>query len=204
MGQSAGGYRNSISVSREEKHIIFWDDVVPAIDSWQFLVFCWSCHSSLRSYAKGASTTITRWLAGHCAWGKAPMEYFEKDGFRYLQTWSRNQDPLERLFGSIRVNLGSNNNSTVGQFQAALKTAIVNGVAFSDLKGANCGKEDTSGEELCNLHETSSFYQNQNPLFINAFNILCHVRSIFGSLGGCVFLLLCNRCLFIKFTDLIL
>ena len=37
MGQSAGGYHNSISVSREEKHIIFWDDVIPEIDSWQFL-----------------------------------------------------------------------------------------------------------------------------------------------------------------------
>ena len=74
-------------------------------------------------------------------------------GFKYLRTRSLNQDPLEHLFGSIRANCGSNNNPTVSQFQAALKTSIINGIAFRELKGGNCELEDEPGEMLSKLHD---------------------------------------------------
>ncbi|XP_063218623.1 uncharacterized protein LOC134528887 [Bacillus rossius redtenbacheri] len=51
-------------------------------------------------------------------------------GFSYLQLRALNQNPLENLFGSIRSYCGANTNPTCVQFAAALKTAIVNGLAF--------------------------------------------------------------------------
>ena len=73
-------------------------------------------------------------------------------GFIYLRTRDLNQDPLEHLFGCIRANCGSNNNPTVSQFQAALKTAIVNGLAFKEASGTNCEEEVEPGEPLDKLH----------------------------------------------------
>jgi hypothetical protein len=71
-------------------------------------------------------------------------------GFHYLETRSLNQDPLENTFGIIRLNCGSNNNPTVGQFADALKTSITNGLAYAGLRNANCERDDT--ELLDNLH----------------------------------------------------
>jgi len=56
-------------------------------------------------------------------------------GLTYLETTNRNQNPLENTFGVIRLHCGSNNNpTTVGQFVYALKTSIINGIAFRDLR----------------------------------------------------------------------
>jgi len=44
----------------------------------------------------------------------------------------------------------SNNNPTVGQFVDALKTSIINGLAFRNLRNTNC--EDDKAELLDNLH----------------------------------------------------
>jgi len=71
-------------------------------------------------------------------------------GFKYLETRNLNQDPLENTFGVIRLHCGSNNNPTVGQFVDALKTSIINGLAFRDLGNTNC--EDDKTELLDNLH----------------------------------------------------
>ncbi|PNF26771.1 hypothetical protein B7P43_G18200, partial [Cryptotermes secundus] len=53
-------------------------------------------------------------------------------GFEYLHTQNLNQDPLENTFGAIRLNCGSNNNPTGGQFVDALKTSIINGLALQN------------------------------------------------------------------------
>jgi len=71
-------------------------------------------------------------------------------GFHYLETRSLNQDPLENTFGVIRLHCGSNNNPTVGQFVDALKASIINGLAYTGLRNANCEGDDT--ELLDNLH----------------------------------------------------
>ena len=71
-------------------------------------------------------------------------------GFKCLETRNLNQDPLENTFGVIRLHRGSNNNPTVGQFVDALKTSIINGLAFRDLRITNC--EDNKAEHLDNLH----------------------------------------------------
>ena len=71
-------------------------------------------------------------------------------GFDHLETQSLNQDSLENTFGVIRLHCGSNNNPTVGQFVDALKTSIINGLAYTGLHNANCEGVDT--ELLDNLH----------------------------------------------------
>jgi len=71
-------------------------------------------------------------------------------GFKYLETRNLSQDPLENTIGVIRLHCSSNNNPTVGQFLDALKTSIINGLAFRDLRNTNCEGDKT--ELLDNLH----------------------------------------------------
>ena len=78
-------------------------------------------------------------------------------GFKYPETRNLNQDPLENTFGVIRLHCGSNNNPIVGQFVDALKTSIINGLAFRDLRNTNC--EDDKTELLDNLH---SFFEESD------------------------------------------
>ena len=58
---------------------------------------------------------------------------------------------------------GSNNNPTVGQFVDALKTSIINGLAYTGLRNANCEGDDT--ELLDNLHSLlkESIASRPNP-----------------------------------------
>jgi hypothetical protein len=70
--------------------------------------------------------------------------------FDYLEIRRLNQDPLANTFGAIRLHCGSNSNPTVGQFVDALKTSIINGLAFRGLRGTNCKEDDAS--LLDNLH----------------------------------------------------
>ena len=78
------------------------------------------------------------------------MENVENAGFDHLETQSLNQDPLENTFGVIRLHCGSNNNQTLGQFVDALRTSIINGLAYKDLCNANCEGDGTG--LLDNLH----------------------------------------------------
>jgi hypothetical protein len=73
-----------------------------------------------------------------------------KAGFKYLETRNLIQDPLENTFGVIRLHCGSNNNPTVGQFVDALKTSIINGLAFRGLNNTNCERDGT--KLLDNVH----------------------------------------------------
>jgi hypothetical protein len=64
-------------------------------------------------------------------------------------TQNLNQDTLENTFGVIRLNCGSDDNPTVGRFVDALKTSIINGLAFRGLGDTNC--EDDGATLLDNL-----------------------------------------------------
>jgi hypothetical protein len=58
--------------------------------------------------------------------------------------------PFENTLGAICFHCGSNSNQTVGQFVGALKTSIINGLAFSGLHGTKC--EDDGTPLLDDLH----------------------------------------------------
>ena len=143
-------------MKKEAQHLHFWDVAIDEVNSWQFLK---------RSSAPKNETVLVNctpeilrppsqdgWLAT-IRGVKHLWNILKRIGFKYLRTRSLNQDPLEHLFGSIRGNCGCNNNPTVSQFQAALKTSIINGIAFRELKSGNCELEDEPGELLSKLHD---------------------------------------------------
>jgi len=74
----------------------------------------------------------------------------EKHKFKFLGTTNLNQDALENTFGAIPLHCGSNNNPSVGQFVDALKTVIINGLAYRSIFGTNC--EDDGASLLGKLH----------------------------------------------------
>ena len=57
--------------------------------------------------------------------------------FKFLETRNLNQDALENTFDAIHLHYGSNNNPSIGQFVEALKTVIINGLAYRSLYGIN-------------------------------------------------------------------
>jgi hypothetical protein len=69
-------------------------------------------------------------------------------GFKYLETKNLNQD--QDPLGTISLYCGSNDNPTVVQFLDALKTSIINGLAFRGLQDTNC--EDDGTNHLVDLH----------------------------------------------------
>jgi hypothetical protein len=74
----------------------------------------------------------------------------EEKKFKYLEIRNLNQDALENTFGAILLHCGSNYNPTVGQFVDALKTVIINGLAYRGLVNPNC--KDDGATLLENLH----------------------------------------------------
>jgi hypothetical protein len=46
-----------------------------------------------------------------------------------------NQDALENTFGAIHLHCGSNNNQSIEQFVGALRTVIINGLAYRNMYG---------------------------------------------------------------------
>lgn len=56
--------------------------------------------------------------------------------FRYLPVYKLTQDPLELLFSVIRSRLGNNNNPTVAQLRAALRSILV--MRITQRRNGNC------------------------------------------------------------------
>jgi hypothetical protein len=75
----------------------------------------------------------------------------------FLETRNLNQDALENTFGAILLYCGSNNNPTVGQFVDALKTVIINGLAYRILC---CPNFEGDGASL--LDKLHSFLKPSN------------------------------------------
>jgi hypothetical protein len=70
-------------------------------------------------------------------------------GCKWIHAQTLNQDPVENTFGAMRSYCGFNGNSTVGHSADALKTSIINGLAFRGLCGTNC--EDDGATVLDNV-----------------------------------------------------
>jgi len=68
----------------------------------------------------------------------------EEHKFIFLETRNLNQDALENTFCPSRLHCGSNNNPSVGQFVDALKTVIINDLAYRSLYDSNC-EDDGAG-----------------------------------------------------------
>jgi hypothetical protein len=56
--------------------------------------------------------------------------------FDYLETQNLNQDSLENTFGVICLHFRSRSKETVEEFVFALKTSIINGLAYTGLHNA--------------------------------------------------------------------
>ena len=122
----------------------YWDKASTGVSSWIFL------KDGKPAFNK-PPLSQTGWLVSIGAvWHVWRM--LKEAGFRYLETRNLNQDPLENTFGVIQLHCCSENNPTVGRFVDALKTSIINGLAFRDLRSTNC--EDDKTELLDNLHSS--------------------------------------------------
>ena len=64
--------------------------------------------------------------------------------FKFLEIRNLHQNGLENTSGSIHWHCVSNNNPSVGQFADALKTVIINGLAYRSLYGTNCEDDGAS------------------------------------------------------------
>ncbi|CAG4986368.1 unnamed protein product [Colias eurytheme] len=73
----------------------------------------------------------------------------KKHQIKSIATRRINQDPLENCFGCIRANCGSNDNPTVAQFIAGLKTGIITNLRNIVKNNRNC--EDDNGELVENF-----------------------------------------------------
>jgi len=128
--------------SDNSPHIGHWTKASLGIKSWIFLK---DGKPAFKKQTPSQNGWITDIGAVQHVW-----RMLKSAGFDYLETRSPNQDPFENTFGVIRLHCGSNSNPTVGQFVDALKTSIINGLAYTGLRNANCEGDDT--ELLDNLH----------------------------------------------------
>jgi len=107
-------------------------------------------------FLKDGKAAFKKQTASHYGWIIAiravqhVWRMLKSAGFDCLDTQSLNHDPRENTFSVIHLHCGSSNNPTVGQFIDALKTSIINGLAYTGLHNVNCEGEDT--ELLDNLH----------------------------------------------------
>lgn len=129
-------------LSDKSPHIGHWTKASMRVSSWIFL-------KDGKPAFKRPPPSQTVWLIDIVA-AQHVWRTLKAAGFAYLETRRLNQDPLENTFGAIRLHCGSNNNPTVGQFVDALKTSIINGLAFRGLRGTNCEEDGVS--LLDNLH----------------------------------------------------
>jgi hypothetical protein len=123
-------------LSDNSPHIGHWTKASMGIKSWIFLKDGKPDSKTLTPSQNGWITDIG--TVQH-VW-----RMLKSAGFDYLETRNRNQDPLENTFGVIGLHCGSNNNPTVGHFVHALKTTIINGLAYTGLRNANCEGDDTA------------------------------------------------------------
>jgi hypothetical protein len=95
-------------LSDNSPHIGHWTKASMRIKSWIFLK---DGKTAFRTPPPSQNGWIADIDAVQHVWRR-----LKKAGFNYLETRSLNQDPLENIFGVIRLHCGANNNPTVGQF----------------------------------------------------------------------------------------
>jgi len=118
----------------------YWDKAGVGVSSWTFLKDGKPAFNKPPPSQNGWLVNISAVL--HMC------RMLKEIGFKYLETGSLNQDRLGNTYDVINLHSGSNNNQTVGQFVDALKTCIINGLAFRDLRNTNCEDDKTQLLEI--------------------------------------------------------
>jgi len=120
----------------------YWRSAVDKLKTWTFLI--------KESEPMRTPPSQTGWLIAVGAVQHVWRKVSEEHKFSFLETRDLNQDALVNTFGAIHLHCGSNNNPSVGQFVDALKTVIINGLAYRSQFGRNC--EDDGASFLDKLH----------------------------------------------------
>jgi hypothetical protein len=122
--------------------------------SWHFAIFTTDGTSAVNFNKKSEPMhpppSQTGWLITIGAVQHIWRKVSEEHKFRFVETRNLNQDALENAFGAICLHCGSNSNPSAGRFVDALKTVIINGLAYRSLHGTNC--EDDGASLLDKLH----------------------------------------------------
>ena len=123
------------------KHMEYWRSAADKVKTWTFL--------NKESEPMYPPPSQTGWLI---TIGAVNHEgnVSEEHKFKFLETRTLHQNGLENTFDAIHWHYGLNNNASVGQFVDALKTVIINGLAYRSLYGTNC--EDDGASLLDKLH----------------------------------------------------
>ena len=124
------------------KHMKYWRSAADKVKTWTLL--------NKESEPMHPPPSQTDWLITIGAVQHVWRKVSEEHKFKFLETRNVKQDALENTFGAIRLHCGSNNNPSVGQFVDAMKTVIINGLAYRSLYGTNC--EDEGAYLLDKLH----------------------------------------------------
>lgn len=141
------------SIKEDSPHIGYWTEAYQQIQAWNYERF-----TKTGSF-KQQPPSQTGWLTSLNAIREV-WYYMRDQGCLSLKPRSLNQDPLENLFGNVRYGCGCNDNPTVQQFIASLKTQLLNGLANQAFKSKNC--EDDDHTLLSNLQ---SFLNVKVPAF---------------------------------------
>lgn len=134
-------------LTSSSKHLNFWDGIYKVIDEWK-VVPKNGKKKAIRPPSQNGWLVTIRGIQR--LWETIRNLTCSSRPIKYLILRTVNQDALENAFGCIRSHCGSNCNPNVGQFVAAFKTSIINGLAHQDLKrSGNC--EEDNAQILSNL-----------------------------------------------------
>jgi hypothetical protein len=140
----------------------YWTSAVDKVKAWTFL--------NKESEPMRPPPSQTGWLITIGAVQHVWRKVSEERKFQFLETRNLNQDALENTFDAIRLHCGSNSNPSVGQFADALKTVIINGLAYR----SPCG----SVMMMVPLFWTSYTYFSSHPMLHQPVRHVMTMRSL--------------------------
>ena len=132
------------SVLRENSgHLEFWEEAKAKINSWRLFTKTIDKKTGLLVLrATGRATVQDGWIhtlnSLRCLWEDLHANY----DFTSLSLRRLNQDALENFFAQIRLAGQWSQNPTVTQFISAVKTALVDCLTNSKVRGSNCELDD--------------------------------------------------------------
>lgn len=118
------GKIHSTNITKTSPHLKFFERMKVFIKDMKFIL-CKTPPPSQAGWIQTINAVTRLW------------HNLQKNGVQSLSTRRLNQDPLENFFGCIRYNCGSNDNPTVGQFIAGIKTAIISNLKYNSSR-KNC------------------------------------------------------------------
>ncbi|KAK3918525.1 LOW QUALITY PROTEIN: Ubiquitin carboxyl-terminal hydrolase 36 [Frankliniella fusca] len=123
-------------VTRDSVHHVMWSRMLGEMNRWKFI----------RKFGKKKGEVhvpicLKGWIDNIKCFQRIWKNLHDNFNIRDLNLRTLNQDPIENFFSIIRSTNSSNRNPTVQQFIASMKTAIVNKLSSSFIKGKNCADD---------------------------------------------------------------